>query len=77
MPRLNPKSGQEMCKILARNGFEEVRRKGSHIQMQKRVTLQRGSETTITIPVPDHKELCIGTQSAIIKRSQLPRVYFE
>jgi predicted RNA binding protein YcfA (HicA-like mRNA interferase family) len=35
MPHLRVLSGKDVCKILAQNGFEEVRRKGSHIIMQK------------------------------------------
>jgi predicted RNA binding protein YcfA (HicA-like mRNA interferase family) len=50
-------SGKEVCAILAHHGFSEVRRRGSHIVMQR--VGKDGS--TITIPVPDHKELRIGT----------------
>ncbi len=35
------------------------------------------SKTTITIPVPDHKELRIGTLLSIIRQSGLPRSEFE
>lgn len=31
-----------------------------------------GNETTITVPVPNHKELKVGTLRAIIRQSQLP-----
>lgn len=47
-----------MCRILAEHGFVEVRRRGSHIVMQRRT---QGS--TRTVPVPDHSELRIGTSS--------------
>jgi predicted RNA binding protein YcfA (HicA-like mRNA interferase family) len=50
----------------------EVRRRGSHIVMQKRT-----SDSTITVPVPDHKEIRIGTLQSIIRQSQLPREFFE
>ena len=33
--------------------------------------------STITVPVPDHKELRIGTLHSIIRQSQLPRALFE
>jgi len=33
--------------------------------------------TTITIPVPDHKELFKGTLSGIIRQSRIPREEFE
>ena len=72
MPKLRILSGREVCKILSEHGFGEVRRKGSHIIMQK-----RGGDTTITVPVPDHDELKMGTLSGIVKQSGLPRALFE
>ncbi len=65
-------SGRDACKIMAQHGFEEVRRKGSHIIMQK-----REGNTTVTVPVPDHDELRIGTLLGIIRQSDLPRSLFE
>ena len=58
--------------ILAKHGFEEVRRRGSHVLMQKQD--ERG---TTTVPVPDHKELKIGTMQSIVRQSGLPRAEFE
>jgi predicted RNA binding protein YcfA (HicA-like mRNA interferase family) len=72
MPRLRVLSGKEVCKILSEHGFVEVRRKGSHIIMQKRL-----GRTTVTVPVPDHEELKIGTLLGIIRQSGLPRELFE
>jgi predicted RNA binding protein YcfA (HicA-like mRNA interferase family) len=65
-------SGQEACAVLARNGFVEIRRRGSHIVMQK-----QGEEGTITVPVPDHKTLKTGTLRSIIRQSGLARSEFE
>jgi predicted RNA binding protein YcfA (HicA-like mRNA interferase family) len=61
-----------VCKILEGNGFAEVRRRGSHIVMQKKLPT-----TTITVPVPDHSELKIGTLQSIIRQSGLARTEFE
>ncbi|TEU19054.1 MAG: type II toxin-antitoxin system HicA family toxin [Anaerolineales bacterium] len=72
MPKLRVLSGKEVCKIMSKHGFIEVRRKGSHIIMQK-----KEGNTTITVPVPDHEELRIGTLSGIIRQSGLPRLLFE
>jgi len=72
MDSLRRLSGREVCDILKKNGFTVVRRKGSHIIMQKRMP-----ETTITVPVPDHPELKIGTLLGIIRQSKLPRSWFE
>jgi len=71
-------SGKEVCAILERHGFSEVRRRGSHIVMQR--VSDDGSTTTV--PVPDHKEVKKGTydQSIVnraclevsLNRSQMP-----
>jgi predicted RNA binding protein YcfA (HicA-like mRNA interferase family) len=65
-------SGGELCALLSTHGFREVRRRGSHIVMQLRTT-----DSTITVPVPDHKEIRIGTLQSIIRQSQIPRELFE
>jgi predicted RNA binding protein YcfA (HicA-like mRNA interferase family) len=70
--KLRRLSGAEACRILAEHGFREVRRRSSHIVMQKRL---EGS--TVTVPVPDHRELRIGTLSCIIRQSGLARGEFE
>jgi len=70
--RLRVLSGQEVCAILQRHGFVEVRRRGSHIVMQRRL-----ADVTTTVPVPDHKEVRIGTLQSIIRQSSLPRSEFE
>jgi predicted RNA binding protein YcfA (HicA-like mRNA interferase family) len=72
VPKLRVFSGKEVCNILADQGFVEVRRRGSHIIMQK----QQG-DTTITVPVPDHSELKIGTLLGIIRQSGVSRDLFE
>lgn len=72
MPKLRVLSGREVCKIMSKHGFAEVRQKGSHIIMQK-----KEEDTTITVPVPDHAELRIGTLLGIIRQSGLPRSLFE
>jgi predicted RNA binding protein YcfA (HicA-like mRNA interferase family) len=72
MARLRILSGREVCRILQQHGFTEVRRRGSHVVMQRR------TETgTITLPVPEHNEIRIGTLMAIIRQSGLPRSAFE
>jgi len=65
-------SGKEVCAILSRYGFREVRRRGSHVIMQK-----KESEGTITVPIPDHEEIRIGTLQSIIRQSGLPREEFQ
>jgi predicted RNA binding protein YcfA (HicA-like mRNA interferase family) len=72
MGRLRVLSGREVCRILAAHGFIEVRRRGSHIVMQ-----QQSEAGTITVPVPDHRELATGTLLSIIRQSRVPRSLFE
>jgi predicted RNA binding protein YcfA (HicA-like mRNA interferase family) len=55
-----------------RYGFLEVRRRGSHIMMQKQTP-----DATITVPIPNHAELRMGTLQSIIHQSGVPRSEFE
>ena len=72
MGKLPTLSGKEICRILEKHGFKEVRRRGSHIAMQ-RIT----PDSTITVPVPDHKEIRVGTLMSIIRQSGLSRSEFK
>jgi predicted RNA binding protein YcfA (HicA-like mRNA interferase family) len=70
--KLKVLSGKEICLILMAYGFEQVRQKGSHVIMQK-----QANSSTITVPVPQHDEIKVGTLTSIIRQSQLPRSLFE
>lgn len=72
MPKLPIFSGKDVCRVLNKHGFMEIRRRGSHVIMQKRT-----GDTTITVPVPDHKELRLGTLQAIVRQSGLSKAIFE
>ncbi|MEE8484596.1 MAG: type II toxin-antitoxin system HicA family toxin [Nitrospinota bacterium] len=72
MSKLKIISGRKVCGILADNGFEEIRKRGSHIVMQKKT-----GKSTVTVPVPDHKEIRPGTLLSIIRQSGLLRSLFE
>lgn len=72
MGSLRVLSGKDVCAILSKYGFAEVRRRGSHIVMQKK--LPHG---TITVPIPDHDEIRTGTLQSIIRQSGVPRSEFE
>ncbi len=73
MGRLRRLSGREVRGILELHGFVLVRQKGSHMIMQR-----AGPDGgTITVPVPDHRELKTGTLLGIIQQSGLPRSLFE
>ena len=72
MAKLRVLSGRELCRILTQHGYEEIRQRGSHIIMQKKI-----EDSTITIPVPNHKEIRTGTLMSIIRQSRLDRSIFE
>ena len=57
--------------MLEQAGFKNVRQRGSHIIMQK-----AEKESTRTVPVPNHKELKIGTLRSIIRQSGLALAEF-
>lgn len=71
MPKLGVFSGAEVCRILEAHGFAQVRQRGSHIVMQK-----SSASGTITVPVPNHRVIRIGTLLSIIRQSGVPREVF-
>lgn len=73
MGKLRVLSGKDVCAILERYDFAEVRRRGSHVVMQRK----NSDGGTTTVPVPDHKELKIGTLRSIIRQSGVSRSEFE
>jgi predicted RNA binding protein YcfA (HicA-like mRNA interferase family) len=68
LPKLPLLSGEVVCRILERCDFVRVRQRGSHVVMQKAM-----EGTTITVPVPMHREIRQGTLSSIIRQSGLTR----
>jgi predicted RNA binding protein YcfA (HicA-like mRNA interferase family) len=72
MGKLRICSGREVCRILEQHDFKIVRQRGSHIIMQR-----YADGGTITVPVPDHAEIRIGTLQSIIRQSGIPRNAFE
>jgi len=70
--RLRVLSGREVCELLSKHGFVEVRRRGSHIVMQRKLPT-----TTVTVPIPNHAAVRRGTLRAIIRQSGLPKSEFE
>ena len=68
MGKLRVLSGNQVCRILVL----QVLSQRSYIVMQKRL-----SDTTITVPVPNHDELRAGTLQSIIRQSGVPGSEFE
>jgi len=72
MAKLRVLSGRQICEILSAHGFVAARQRGSHIMMRKKLPTR-----TLTVPVPNHRTVAIGTLREIITRSRLPRSEFE
>lgn len=72
MGRLRVFSGKELCRLLSQHGFQQVRQRGSHAVMQKRT-----ANSTVTVPVPMHDDIRMGTLQSIIRQSGLARALFE
>ncbi|MGB7845385.1 MAG: type II toxin-antitoxin system HicA family toxin [Candidatus Acidiferrum sp.] len=66
MPKLPSVSGERVVRALKRAGFVELRQKGSHVSLEKRV----GDQVFKTV-IPMHNELAKGTLSDILKQSGL------
>ncbi len=62
MSKLPVVSGQELVRALSKIGFQQDRRKGSHM-----ILFREDPPTTIT--VPDHRELDRGTLRAILRQT--------
>jgi predicted RNA binding protein YcfA (HicA-like mRNA interferase family) len=71
MPKLPHPPAREVIRLLSKQGFEIVGRKGSHIRMKKRV----GNKVLIVV-VPEHNEIAPGTLLNIIRRSGISKQLF-
>ncbi len=70
MPKLY--SAKILLFALQRGGFIIVSQKGSHIKLHK----QQGSKT-LTVIVPNHKEIAIGTFSSILNQAEMTKKELE
>jgi predicted RNA binding protein YcfA (HicA-like mRNA interferase family) len=66
MAKLPSVSGERVIRALKRAGFAELRQKGSHVSLEKRV-----GEKVFKTVVPMHSELAKGTLSDILKQCGL------
>lgn len=53
-------TGQKLCKLLKKYGYEKTRQTGSHIRLIK------SSNPVHNITVPDHRPIKIGTLNKIL-----------
>ena len=66
MPKLPSVSGERVIRALKRAGFVQLRQKGSHVSLERRI----GEQVFKTV-VPLHSELAKGTLSDILKQCDL------
>ncbi|MCD6492524.1 MAG: type II toxin-antitoxin system HicA family toxin [Archaeoglobaceae archaeon] len=59
-------SGDKLVKLLVKLGYEIVRRKGSHITLEKDTEIGRHR-----ITIPYHKEIAKGTLNDILRKVSL------
>ena len=64
MPDLPTISGREVVRVFARNGWQMVRQRGSHM-----ILVRPGHMATLS--VPDHREVAKGTLRSLIRSSGL------
>jgi len=65
-------SGLKLLKIFHKAGFEIIRRKGSHVRLEKKT-----DEKIIKLTIPMYDRLKKGTLSRILKDSKLTEEEFE
>lgn len=66
MPKLPSVSGERVVRALKRAGCVELRQKGSHVSLERKV----GDQIFRTV-VPIHSEVAKGTLSDILKQAGL------
>jgi predicted RNA binding protein YcfA (HicA-like mRNA interferase family) len=66
MPELRKVSGEQAIRALRRLGFEEVRRRGSHVVLKRET-----KEGAVGCVVPLHRELKIGTLKGILRQAKV------
>ena len=60
-------SGKEIIKKLENQfGFEKVGQKGSHVKLRKKI-----DGSMVTVIVPRHSELAVGTLRNIIRQAEM------
>ena len=72
MPKLRPLSATEVTRLLHAHGFEFVHQRGSHLIYRRQLP---GGDTA-TVPIPNRREIPVGTLKSIISLSGLGEPLF-
>lgn len=72
MPKLGPFTANKLIRLLEQHGFGRVRQAGSHIILRRDLT----EGDSVTLVVPNHREIARGTLQAIVRQSGLdPKLF--
>lgn len=66
MPRLPRVSGDQAIRALERIGFVQVRQRGSHVVLRRRMP-----DGDVGCVVPLHRELAVDTLAGILKQAKV------
>ncbi len=72
MPKLRPLSAAEVTRVLRTHGFLFVHQRGSHLIYRRQLP---GGDSA-TVPVPNRREIPVGTLKSIINLSGLADTLF-
>ena len=72
MPKLRPLSTTEVARLLRARGFAFVHQRGSHLIYRRQLP---GGDSA-TVPVPNRREIPVGTLKSIISLSGLDESLF-
>ena len=72
MPPIRPLPYREVARKLLRTGFTEVSQRGSHVKFAKTT-----DEGVLTVIVPRHREIAVGTLRSIVRQAGLTIRAFE
>jgi predicted RNA binding protein YcfA (HicA-like mRNA interferase family) len=72
MPRLRPLSATEVGRLLREHGFTFLHQRGSHLLYRQ----QFSGGDSATVPVPNRREIPVGTLKSIITLSRLDESLF-
>ena len=72
MPKLRPLSATEVARILRKHDFIFVRQTGSHLIYRRELP----GKDSATVPVPNKREIPVGTLKSIIDLSGLEEALF-
>ena len=70
MPRLY--SAKTILAALQRAGFSIISQRGSHIKLHKKQGVK-----SLTVIVPNHKEIAIGTLSSVLRQADMTKKELE